>query len=232
MIEIKHLSKQYRLGDETIDALKQVSLDVKEGEFISLIGPSGSGKTTLLNIICGLESPTSGEVLINGQNIATMKDAALSRFRAEHIGYVFQTFNLLPRFTVLKNVMIPGILTNTKGSVVKDKSVAALKAVGLERKANLSPNKLSGGERQRVAIARAIVNDPDIIFADEPTGNLDAKNADKVINLLMEITKERGKTLIMVTHNPELAARADRIIALSDGQLDPKSVLAKQAKGA
>lgn len=219
MIEIRNLTKQYSMGDETVTALYGVSLKIEAGEFVSLVGPSGSGKTTLLNIICGLELPTHGEVVVNGQNIATLKDAQLSRFRANHVGYVFQTFNLLPRLTVLKNVMIPGILVGLGRADRTAAAMQALKAVGLESKARYLPNKLSGGERQRVAIARAILNNPDIVFADEPTGNLDEKNAEKIMDLLVSITKKQGKTLFLVTHNPELAARADRTVSLRNGTL-------------
>lgn len=233
MIEINRLTKQYRMGEEVVTALNAVSLKIEAGKFISLVGPSGSGKTTLLNIICGLEMPTHGEVRVNGQNIVTLKDSSLSRFRANHVGYVFQTFNLLPRVTVLKNVMIPGILVGMSRSERQTAALNALKAVDLEKKANYLPNKLSGGERQRVAIARALINNPDIIFADEPTGNLDEKNAEKIMALLISVTKKQGKTLLLVTHNPELAQQADQIVRLKNGAIEKtQSKSAASQKGA
>jgi putative ABC transport system ATP-binding protein len=219
MIHIKELNRNFKMGNEVIRALKDINLTIKDGEFISLVGPSGSGKTTLLNIIGGLEHPTSGTLEVNDVNIAKLKDKALSRYRSQSVGYIFQTFNLLPRFTVLRNVMIPAILALGNKDSRDKQAHAALKAVGLQLRTAHLPNKLSGGERQRVSIARAIMNNPSIILADEPTGNLDEKNAKKVIDLLISICKEQKKTLILVTHNPELAKLADRMVEMKNGRI-------------
>lgn len=219
MINVKELNRDFKMGDEVIHALKDINITIQDGEFVSLVGPSGSGKTTLLNIIGGLEHPTSGTLEVNGANIAKLKDTAISRYRSQSIGYIFQTFNLLPRFTVLRNIMIPSILARGNKDKRIKRAQAVSRAVGLQHRTNYLPNKLSGGERQRAAIARALMNGPSIILADEPTGNLDEKNASKVMDLLISICKQQKKTLILVTHNPELAKRADRIIEMKAGKI-------------
>ena len=219
MILIKNLSKDFKIGGETVKALQKVNLSIEDGEFVSLVGPSGSGKTTLLNLIGGLEQPTEGSIIIDQKDIAKLKDSQLSRFRAINLGFIFQTFNLLPRFSVHKNVMLPAILAGKNPVKSKAQATEVLKEVGLEDKLKYFPNKLSGGERQRVAIARALINNPGILLADEPTGNLDEKNAEKIMQLLIDLSRKHGKTLILVTHNMELAQKADRIIYLKNGSL-------------
>lgn len=219
VIEIESLEKTFKMGGETIKALDNISLTIKDGEFVALVGPSGSGKTTLLNIIGGLEPPTKGKIVVDGQDITALNDQRISQYRAANIGYVFQTFNLLARYTVLNNVMVPGALLG-HGKVVRKKAAQeALEAVGLSEKLHYLPTNLSGGERQRVAIARAIMHNPKILLADEPTGNLDEKNAEKVMDLLEKVSVGQKRTLILVTHNSELAKRADRVIELHSGKL-------------
>lgn len=219
MIHFREVHRNYRMGSETVHALKNINLTIEEGQFVSLIGHSGSGKTTLLNLIGGLERPSSGEVTVFGKNLGHLNDAKLSEYRRQSIGYIFQTFNLLPRLTVLKNVMLAAEINGTPKKEGNKTARLMLKAVGLEDKLNYLPNKLSGGERQRVAIARALVNNPSIILADEPTGNLDEFNAEKILTLLIKLTKEANKTLVLVTHNPELSARADYAISLHTGRI-------------
>lgn len=219
MIELRNVSKSYRVGDETVHPLKHIHLTIAEGEFVAIIGPSGSGKTTLLNLIGGLEQPTSGSLMVCGQDLAQLKDGRLSVYRTTTLGYIFQTFNLLPRLTVFKNVTVPAMLARTNRTAREQAATEALAAVGLTKKKDYLPNKLSGGERQRVAIARALMNNPSVILADEPTGNLDEKNARAIMDMLINLCKERHKTLILVTHNPDLARLADRVIELRDGEI-------------
>jgi len=207
------------MGDEIIYALSDVDLSIKKGEFVAVMGPSGSGKTTLANIIGGLDTPTSGEVTIEEQNLAKAKDKILSDYRNKKVGFVFQTFNLQPGYTALENVMLPLILAKISSKQRKSKAIESLKAVGLEDRMKHKPNQLSGGQRQRVSIARALANDPEIIIADEPTGNLDSKKGAEIINLLKDLNKKNEITLIIITHDQNIAKMADRIVSIQDGRV-------------
>ena len=218
MIEVKNIVKKYQMGKETIVALNNVSLNIEDGEFLAIIGPSGSGKSTMMHIIGGLDSPTSGQILFDGRDISGHKDKEMARFRNEEIGFVFQAFNLENTQTALENVMMPLIFSGMGRSERKKKAMKALEQVELENLAKHKPSEMSGGQRQRVSIARALVNDPKIIFADEPTGNLDSKTGDNIMKLFHDLN-DKGYTFIMVTHNPEEAAKARRIVQIKDGNI-------------
>lgn len=219
MIEIKNVTKKYNLGDEIIYALNNINLTIKKGDFLAVMGPSGSGKTTLANIIGGLDSPDSGEIFVNDQSLSTLKDSMLSEYRNKKVGFVFQTFNLQAGYSALENVILPLIFAKIKPSERKAKAENCLKAVGLDNRKNHMPNQLSGGQRQRVSIARALINDPEIIIADEPTGNLDSKKGQEIMDLLKKLNKERNITLIIITHDPNVAKEADQIISIHDGKI-------------
>ena len=217
VIEIRNVSKKYTLGEKSFLALDQVDLTVGKGEYIAIVGKSGSGKSTLLNLLGGIDSPTEGSILINGEDISAMGEKKLSRFRGENIGFVFQFFQLMPTLTVMENVIMPMDFSRRIPSAEKNARAKSLLAkVGMASHADKFPSALSGGEQQRVAIARALANDPDIVFADEPTGNLDSKTSDDIFELLKSLTDE-GKNVIMVTHNNELAERCGRTIQIQDG---------------
>lgn len=218
-ISIKNLSKSYTKGKTTITPLDNLSLDVPQGEFLALMGPSGSGKTTLLNLIAGIDSPTSGTLDIDGRNIATLSRAALTKWRATHVGYIFQLYHLIPILSAYENVELPLLLTKLSKSERKDKINSALELVGLSDRAHHRPTELSGGQEQRVAIARAIVHNPGLLVADEPTGDLDRDSADAILRLLNELANEHGKTIVMVTHDPKAAHAAHRSLHLEKGQL-------------
>jgi len=218
LIEIKNLTKRYRIGGETINAVDDVTLDILEGEMVAITGPSGSGKSTLMHLIGGLDKPTKGDILVGGINIAKLKDRDLSKYRNTTIGFVFQSFNLQPNLTSLENVKLPLIFSRSASNKV-DPAIRALKMLDLENRISHKPNQLSGGQKQRVGIARALVNNPKIILADEPTGNLDSKNGSIVINLLREINKEKNVTIIIVTHDPNIANKCDREIRMKDGKI-------------
>ncbi|MBU5590183.1 ABC transporter ATP-binding protein [Clostridium sp. MSJ-4] len=218
MIEVKNVSKIYKMGKEEFAALNNVSLTINEGDFMSIVGPSGSGKSTLMHLIGGLDTPTTGSIYMNGKDISKLKDKQMSKYRNSEIGFVFQAFNLENTQTALENVMMPLIFAGVSGRERKVKAMSALKLVDLEDKAKNKPMEMSGGQRQRVSIARALVNSPKIIFADEPTGNLDSKNGRNVMDLLKDLNK-KGYTIIMVTHNNEDAREAKRIIKIRDGQI-------------
>ena len=218
VIELKDIQKNYRIGENDFAVLKGIDLKVEEGEFIALMGPSGSGKSTLLNIIGCLDRPTSGRFLLLGQDISLTSDDELARIRREELGFIFQTFNLIGRISVQKNVEVPLMLSGVGRERRKEKALKLLASVGIAHRSNFSPQNISGGERQRVAIARALANDPKIIIADEPTGNLDLKNSDEVMNILSNLNKD-GRTIIMVTHNPEITKNCSRIIRLRDGRI-------------
>lgn len=219
MIELNSITRLYKMGDEDIHALDRVSLSVKKGDFIAIVGPSGSGKTTLADIVGGLDKPTSGDIVVDGQNLAKANDKTLSDFRNKKIGFVFQTFNLQPGYTALENVMLPLIFAKIPLRKRKTKAEECLKAVGLEDRMKHKPDQLSGGQRQRVSIARALANDPEIIIADEPTGNLDSQKGQEIINLLKDLNKKKQITLIVITHDLGIAKQADRIINLHDGRI-------------
>jgi putative ABC transport system ATP-binding protein len=225
LVELRNVSKLYRLGGEEIRALDDVSLDIEGGEFISIIGPSGSGKSTLMHILGCLDSPTSGTIKLDGLLIHDASPAQLARIRNQKIGFVFQFFNLLPKMNVFQNVELPMIYSGISAKERRDRAMNALKLVGLENRMKHRPSQLSGGQQQRVAIARALVNEPKIIFADEPTGNLDSRTGEAILQLFRELSGQ-GRTIALVTHDPEIAAVTPRRIEIRDGkianQLDPK----------
>jgi putative ABC transport system ATP-binding protein len=219
VIEIHQVSRLYRRGVDEVHALEQVSLRIPDGVFVALMGPSGSGKSTLLNLIAGLDQPTSGVVKVGSQNLNGLSEDQLAAWRASHVGFVFQFYNLIPVLTALENVEVPLLLTRLAKADRRKHAELALSIVGLaERKGHL-PNQLSGGEQQRVAIARAIVVDPELIVADEPTGDLDAKNADEILSLLRQLKSEFHKTIVMVTHDPRATRYVDTILHLEKGVL-------------
>lgn len=219
MIELKNVTKKYELGGEKIFALNGVSLKIEKGDFVAIVGPSGSGKSTLADVIGGLDIPDEGQVLYEEQDIAKLNDIELSKYRNKKIGFIFQTFNLQPTYTALENVMIPLIFARVSSSERVKRAKDCLKAVGLEDRIKHRPNQLSGGQRQRVCIARALANNPEIIIADEPTGNLDSKKGDEIVNLLTALNQKGGITLIIITHDSTVAKRAKRVIALKDGRI-------------
>jgi putative ABC transport system ATP-binding protein len=218
MLEAKNISKVYRLGIDEIWALKNVSIDIHSGEFVAIIGKSGSGKSTLMHILGLLDSPTSGEIILDGTNTTKYKEKELAKIRNQKIGFVFQSFNLLSRTSAIDNVMLPLKYSNTPKRHWREKAYEMIKLVNLEDRMNNKSNELSGGQRQRVAIARALVTDPAIIFADEPTGNLDSKTGDEIIDILHELNK-KGRTIVLVTHDEDIARHAQRRIVLKDGEV-------------
>lgn len=219
IISVKELRKTYVMGTEKVHALQSVTLGIKKNEYVALMGPSGSGKSTLMNLLGCLDTPSSGEYHLNGTNVSTMDDSDLAEVRNKEIGFVFQTFNLLPRLSSLDNVALPLVYSGLSKSERTEKAMKALTSVGLGDRVHHRPNELSGGQRQRVAIARALVNDPAIILADEPTGNLDTKTSVEIMTLFEEIHK-KGNTVILVTHEPDIAGHAHRIIRLRDGLVE------------
>jgi putative ABC transport system ATP-binding protein len=227
LVEVRSVSKIYHLGGEEIRALDDVTLDIDAGEFISIIGPSGSGKSTLMHILGCLDSPTRGTITLDGTMIQRASGPQLARIRNAKIGFVFQFFNLLPKLTVLQNVELPMIYSGMRARERRERALAALKMVELENRAKHRPMQLSGGQQQRVAIARALVNDPKIIFADEPTGNLDSVTGEAILHLFEQLSRH-GRTIALVTHDPEIASRTPRRIEIRDGriakQIDPRLV--------
>ena len=225
LVELRNVSKIYHLGGEEIRALDDVTLDILAGEFISIIGPSGSGKSTLMHILGCLDSPSKGTINLDGTLIQNARPRELARIRNEKIGFVFQFFNLLPKLNVVQNVELPMIYSGMPGRDRQERAMAALKLVGMENRAKHRPMQLSGGQQQRAAIARALVNNPRIIFADEPTGNLDSNTGEAILQLFCRLSEE-GRTIALVTHDPEIAARTPRRIEIRDGKVashvDPK----------
>jgi len=219
IVKLHAIDKTFYRGKEPIHVLEKLDLDVPEGSFEALMGPSGSGKSTLLNIIAGLDRPSRGEVIVAGADLTKLSDGELAKWRSQTIGFVFQSFNLIPVLTAAQNVELPLLLTSLSGSERKKRVATALRIVGLEDRMEHYPRQLSGGQEQRVAIARAIVNDPKIIVADEPTGDLDRKSADDVLTLMEKLNKELGKTIFMVTHDPAAAERAGMLRKLDKGAL-------------
>lgn len=216
-VEGKHVVKDFRLGNTTTKVLKDISLQVMQGEFVSIMGPSGSGKSTLLYILGGLDAPTSGHVLLNGTDISRFGDEKMSRIRRQKIGFVFQFYNLIPNLNVEENIMLPLLLDGKKMSGYKKQLDQILETVGLTDRRKHTPRELSGGQQQRVAIARALIGSPEILFADEPTGNLDSRTGAEIMGLLREINRSSGQTIIMVTHSPEAAKSSSRVITVQDG---------------
>ena len=218
IVQATGLTKTFRRGQVEVTALQHVELAVKQGEFIALMGPSGSGKSTLLHMIAGMDKPTEGKLLVLGEEPAAMSEHSLARWRTNHLGFVFQSFNLIPVLTALENVELPLKLTSLPRKRRRENAETALKLVGLSDRLDHFPRQLSGGQEQRVAIARAIVTDPDIILADEPTGNLDAGSAKEVLELLQKLNRDFNKAIIMVTHDPHSAAAASRLLHLDKGK--------------
>jgi putative ABC transport system ATP-binding protein len=219
LIETRDLWKTYVMGDEEIHALRGVSIEIQRGEYVAIMGPSGSGKSTLMNLIGCLDTPSKGSYLLNDKEVAAMNDDELARIRNEEIGFVFQTFNLLPRATALHNVELPLVYAGVSGKVRQERAKEALEKVELTSRATHRPNELSGGQRQRVAIARALVNNPSILLADEPTGNLDSKTGAEIMSLFDRL-HHSGNTIILVTHEADIAAFAHRVINIRDGQVE------------
>ncbi|HKS94016.1 MAG TPA: ABC transporter ATP-binding protein [Gammaproteobacteria bacterium] len=219
VVSLRGVTKLYKRGSETVEVLKRLDLEVPRGDFLALMGPSGSGKTTLMNLLGGLDRPTSGEVIVDGQDIDKLSDSALSAWRARHVGFVFQLYHLLPVLTAEQNVALPLMLTHLGAGERKKRARAALTLVGLEERAKHKPAELSGGQEQRVGIARAIVTDPTLLLCDEPTGDLDRKAGDEILELLQLLNTEHGKTIIMVTHDPHAAAKAQRTLFMNKGVL-------------
>ncbi|WP_140909878.1 ABC transporter ATP-binding protein [Cognatiluteimonas lumbrici] len=219
LVSIRNLTKTYQRGPERVDVLHGLDLDIAAGDFVALMGPSGSGKTTLLNLIGGLDTPTGGEISVDGQRIDAMKAGQLAHWRSQNVGYVFQFYNLMPMLSAQRNVELPLLLTNLSGAQRKRNAEIALTLVGLADRRSHKPNELSGGQQQRVAIARAIVSDPTLLICDEPTGDLDRQSAEEILGLLQTLNREHGKTIVMVTHDPKAAEYASHTLHLDKGTL-------------
>ncbi len=219
LINIRDVTKRYTRGKQQVEVLHGINLEIPKGDFVALMGPSGSGKTTLLNLIGGLDQPTSGEISIDGQRIDSFSSGRLAKWRAANVGFVFQFYNLMPVLTAQANVELPLLLTNLNAAQRKRNADVALQVVGLADRAKHKPRELSGGQEQRVAIARAIVSDPSLLVCDEPTGDLDRKTADEILTLLQTLNREHGKTIVMVTHDPQAAEYAKRTLHLDKGKL-------------
>ena len=219
LVSVKEVNKIYQRGGETLVVLDELNLEVPKGDFLALMGPSGSGKSTLLNLIGGLDTPTSGSIEVDGKRLDTLNSKALSKWRASHVGFIFQFYNLLPVLTAFRNVELPLLLTKLSGSERRQHVETALNIVSLEDRASHKPSELSGGQQQRVAIARALVSDPDILVCDEPTGDLDRGTATEILQLLQILNRDHGKTILMVTHDPMAAESAKRILQLDKGKL-------------
>jgi putative ABC transport system ATP-binding protein len=223
IIHLESIVKSYKVGTQIVRALRSVSVDIYKGEYVAIMGASGSGKSTLMNIIGCLDTPTSGKYVLNGKDVSSMTDDQLAEIRNSEIGFIFQVFNLLPRNTALENVMLPLVYSGTKKSVRKKRAEQTLVDVGLDDRMEHRPNELSGGQRQRVAIARALVNNPSLLLADEPTGNLDSKISEEIMKLFAEIHR-KGNTLLMVTHEEDIALHAHRVIRLKDGEVESDTI--------
>jgi len=224
-IQALNLGKRYGSGPTSTIALQNVNFKVEKGEFVSIIGPSGSGKTTLLNLLGALDRPTTGKVFIDGMDISKLPNAELAKVRNKKLGFVFQDFNLISRMSAGENVELPLLIEGVTGDERRRRATVLLDKFGLGSKSDRNVNKLSGGERQRVAVARALANDPDIILADEPTGNLDTKNTEVMMEFMRQLNVEFGKTVLIITHNPEVAKRARRLISIKDGQIEREELL-------
>jgi putative ABC transport system ATP-binding protein len=219
LVTMRGIEKVFRRGGEDVHVLRNLDLDIARGEFLALMGPSGSGKSTLLNLLAGLDKPTRGTVLVDGQRIDQLNKRALAKWRSRHVGFVFQFYNLIPVLSAERNIELPLLLTNLSRAQRREHVQNVLKIVNLEHRATHTPRTLSGGEQQRVGIARALVTDPTLILADEPTGDLDRKSGDGILDLLQALNRQHGKTIVMVTHDPHAAERASRKLHLLDGQV-------------
>jgi putative ABC transport system ATP-binding protein len=228
IIEARDIHKEYRMGTQTVHALRGVSFDIKKNEYVALMGPSGSGKSTMMNMIGCLDTPSKGDYILNGHDVKKLTDNQLAEVRNREIGFVFQTFNLLPRSTALANVELPLIYSGLRSSERRKRAIEVLDKVGLADRMDHKPNELSGGQRQRVAVARALVNNPSILLADEPTGNLDTKTGHEIMELFEELYG-MGNTIILVTHEEDIAAHARRVIRLRDGLLESDTIVEKPA---
>ncbi len=232
VIEVNNVSRSFNNGKQTTEVLKNISLTVEEGDFVSIMGPSGSGKSTLLYLLGGLDQPTEGSVSINGRDLSTLKDKELSRMRNEEIGFVFQFYNLVPNLNVVDNISLPLMLAGKKISDYKDKINECLELIGMQDKRKLTPRELSGGQQQRVAIARALVFDPDILFLDEPIGNLDSKSGTKIMELFRRINWKYNKTIVQVTHSEEAARYGSRLVRIVDGEIAKMEEIKNQIRSA
>jgi putative ABC transport system ATP-binding protein len=219
IIRCENVTKTYVTGDVRVEALRGITMDIERGEMVAVMGPSGCGKTTLLNCLSGIDDATSGRIIIEGNEITTMDDDSKTDFRAKRMGFVFQFYNLLPVLTATENVELPLLIAGVDPQSSRRRATELLDAVGLSNRATLRPNSLSGGERQRVTIARALSNDPAIVWADEPTGDLDVKTSEEVVSLMRRLNRENGQTFVIVTHDPEVGGRCDRIIHMRDGSI-------------
>ena len=219
IIRCENVTKTYVTGDVRVEALRGITMDIERGEMVAVMGPSGCGKTTLLNCLSGIDDATSGRIIIEGNEITTMDDDSKTDFRAKRMGFVFQFYNLLPVLTATENVELPLLIAGVDPQSSRRRATELLDAVGLSNRATLRPNSLSGGERQRVTIARALSNDPAIVWADEPTGDLDVKTSEGVVSLMRRLNRENGQTFVIVTHDPEVGGRCDRIIHMRDGSI-------------
>ena len=219
IVRLRNVDKRYTRGKQSVEVLQGLTLDIPKGEFVALMGPSGSGKTTLLNLIGGLDTPTAGEITVAGQRLDQLGSGALARWRANHVGFVFQFYNLLPMLSARKNVELPLLLTRLSAAQRKRNASVALDLVGLSERSSHKPGELSGGQQQRVAIARAIVSDPTLLVCDEPTGDLDRHSAEEILRLLQQLNRDHGKTIIMVTHDPKAAEYARHVLHLDKGTL-------------
>jgi len=219
ILHVEDVTKTYQSGPQTVEVLKGINLEIKRGEIVIIMGPSGVGKSTLLHLIGGLDKPSSGRVVINNTNIFELENSKLAQFRNSSVGFVFQFHHLLPEFTALENLMIPGMIKKSNLEELKSKSIELLDKVGLSDRIDHKPSQLSGGEQQRVAMARAFVNQPQLILADEPTGNLDKRNSESLYNLILELNKTLNQTFIIVTHNEMMTRNANKVIELEDGKI-------------
>ena len=231
IIKLDNVCRNYKMGEAEVNAVCDVNLSIKKGEFIAIVGPSGSGKSTMMNLVGALDLASKGDIFLDGQNIEHLPESDLAQIRGKKIGFIFQTFNLIPTLTALENVMLPMMFQNIPRSEQRERAEDLLEEVGLSHRLNHLPGELSGGERQRVAIARALANNPEVILADEPTGNLDSKTSEEIIEMFIKLNKQ-GKTIIVVTHNLDIAKHADKIIRLRDGKIESakKKKLIKKTK--
>lgn len=223
LIKVADLHKDYPIGEDSLKVIKGIDLEIYEGESISLLGPSGAGKSTLLYLLAGMEKPSRGKIYYKGEDILKLSEAERASLRKKGMGFIFQFFNLLPELSALENIMLPGLIDNQSISIVKEKAKKILKELKLTQRESHYPYALSGGEQQRVAIGRALINNPVILFADEPTGNLDRATEEKVLELLVSLTQDKGKTLFIATHQEDIAFRASRVVRIIDGRIEPVS---------